>query len=84
VPNPFDRTTRLSYEVPRAGAAALVVYDASGRAVRHLVQGRSEPGRFSAVWDGRTDAGERLAAGVYLYEFVLGDRRLTGKVTLTD
>ncbi len=81
VPNPFDRSTRISYEVPHAGRVSLVIYDAAGRTVRTLVSGRVEPGRFDAVWDGKSDAGERLGTGVYLYRFDLGNKRLSGKLT---
>jgi hypothetical protein len=82
-PNPFSRAARVSYAVPQRGDISLVMYDAAGRPVRTLARGRSEPGRFSAVWDGRTDAGEDVAAGVYLYQYAFGGRRLTGKLTLT-
>jgi len=82
-PNPFSRAARVSYAVPQRGDISLIMYDAAGRPVRTLARGRSEPGRFSAVWDGRTDAGEDVAAGVYLYQYTFGGRRLTGKLTLT-
>ena len=82
-PNPFRASARLSYAVPRRGQAELVIYDASGRSVRTLSRGRAEPGRYTAVWDGRNDAGGQAAAGVYLYRYSLDDRQLTGKLTLT-
>jgi hypothetical protein len=82
-PNPFRASARLSYAVPRRGQAELVIYDASGRPVRTLSRGRAEPGRYTAVWNGRSDAGGQAAAGVYLYRYSLDDRQLTGKLTLT-
>ncbi len=84
VPNPFSRTTRISYAVPHSGDVSLVVYDIAGRPVRSLVSGRSEPGRFTVVWDRRSDTGKKMAAGVYLYKLVLGTKRVTGKLILTD
>ncbi len=82
-PNPFGRSTRLSYAVPRRGNVSLTVFDAAGRTVRTLASGRSEPGRFSAVWDGRSQSGAMVPNGVYLYRFAFEDKRMTGKVTLT-
>jgi len=82
-PNPFGRSTRLSYTVPKRGNVSLAIYDAAGRNVRTLAQGRSEPGRFNAVWDGRSQSGSLLPEGVYLYRYALDGKRMTGKLTLT-
>ena len=82
-PNPFGRSTRLSYAVPYRGKVSLDIFDAVGRNVRTLVDGRSEPGRFSAVWDGRSQSGALVPGGVYLYRYALDDKRMTGKLTLT-
>ncbi|HDQ99264.1 MAG TPA: T9SS type A sorting domain-containing protein, partial [candidate division WOR-3 bacterium] len=83
-PNPFARNTRIRFVLPRAGEASLVVYDAAGRPVRGLAAGRMEPGRYSAAWDGRDDAGSRVAAGVYLYRLVLDGETVSGKLLLTN
>lgn len=83
-PNPFGRNASISYEVPRAGKAVIEVFDIAGRPVRTVVSGQKEPGRYSAIWDGRDDAGSRLAAGVYLYRYSLGKDQVTGKLMLTD
>ncbi len=82
-PNPFGRSTRLSYAVPYRGKVSLDIFDALGRNVRTLVDGRSEPGRFSAVWDGRSQSGALVPGGVYLYRYALENQRMTGKLTLT-
>jgi len=82
-PNPFDHRTRLSYAVPHRGNVSLAIFDAVGRNVRTLVNGRSEPGRFSAAWDGRSQSGALLPEGVYLYRYALDGKQMTGKLTLT-
>ena len=41
------------------------MYDVSGRVVRTLVDSVKEPGRHSAVWDGRNEHGEECGSGVY-------------------
>jgi flagellar hook assembly protein FlgD len=41
------------------------VYDVSGRRVRSLFDGPVDPGTQSVLWDGRDDAGHRVASGVY-------------------
>jgi len=82
-PNPFRRSTRLAYSVPRRGNVSLDVFDAAGRIVRTLAGGRSDPGRFSAVWDGRSQTGALVPEGVYLYRYEFDGRHLTGKLMVT-
>ncbi len=82
-PNPFSRSTRLSYAVPHRGVVSLDIFDAAGRIVRTLASGQSEPGRFSVNWDGRSQSGASVSEGVYLYRYTLNNRSITGKLTLT-
>jgi flagellar hook assembly protein FlgD len=65
VPNPFNPKTVVAYEVPQTAAVEIRVYDVTGRAVRTLVDGTVEPGRYAVTWDGRNDAGEAVGSGVY-------------------
>jgi hypothetical protein len=82
-PNPFRRSTRLSYAVPYRGNVSLDIFDAVGRNVKTLVSGRSEAGQFNATWDGRSQSGALVPGGVYLYRYALDGKRMTGKLTLT-
>lgn len=68
-PNPFNPSTTLFYEVPKASRVELVVYDIHGRKVRSLVAGHREAGQHSVTWDGRNEDGVRVASGIYLYRF---------------
>ena len=60
-PNPFHNHIRIS--VSSNDWVGVKVFDACGRLIRILYQGRS-PATIS--WDGRSDSGERLPSGVYL------------------
>jgi hypothetical protein len=82
-PNPFGRSTRLSYAVPHSGNVSLDIFDAVGRNVRTLARGRSAAGQFNATWDGRSESGALVPEGVYLYRYALDGRHMTGKLTLT-
>lgn len=71
-PNPFNPSTRIRYDVPRAGPVRLAIYDLAGRQVRTLLDGPASPGRHTATWDGRDDTGRHLASGVYVARLVAG------------
>jgi len=68
VPNPFNPTTTLAYELPEASSVRLSVYATDGRLVRTLVNEPNQaPGLHEVLWHGRDDAGREVAAGVYFY-----------------
>lgn len=66
-PNPFNPTTRIAFEVPRAGRYRVAVYNALGQRVRMLADRELPAGPGAVVWDGTNDHGARVATGVYLY-----------------
>jgi hypothetical protein len=83
VPNPFNPTTRIAYEVPVAARGQLAVFDVRGRLVRELAAGPMAPGRHVAVWDGTAAGGERAASGLYYYRLALdGQPPLTRSMVL--
>ena len=65
-PNPFNPHSTLTLTLDAAGPARIVLYDAAGRRVRALLDGLCVAGENRVVWDGRDDAGQPAASGVYL------------------
>jgi hypothetical protein len=64
-PNPCRASAAIIVETAAAGEQQVLVCDVQGRAVRHLDHGAIAPGTRRIAWDGRDDAGVRLAPGVY-------------------
>lgn len=64
-PNPFNPRTTITFSLAQAGPTELVIYDVSGRKVRTLFDGHKDAGTHSLVWDGRDDAGNPVASGVF-------------------
>ena len=62
-PNPFARSTLLSYSLPGTGSTRLAIYDATGQVVREFSAAGS--GVHQVRWDGRDDAGDELPGGIY-------------------
>lgn len=48
-----------------AASARVAIYDASGRLVRRVADGRYPAGSHTASWDGRDDQGSPVPSGVY-------------------
>lgn len=69
VPNPFNPSTTIYYQVPQGGGdVTLRIYDASGRLVRTLVDGYQTSGAREAIWNGSNDQGQPMASGIYFYQ----------------
>jgi len=67
VPNPFNPTTTIQYDVGRSGKVTIQIFDVSGRLVKTLVNTPQSEGQKSTTWDGRNNAGERVGSGLYFY-----------------
>jgi hypothetical protein len=81
-PNPFNPSTRIPFELTRGGRVRLEVYDVAGRRVRAVVDRELPAGLHEAEWDGRDDAGQSAASGVYFYRMHAGDRTETRRMVL--
>jgi hypothetical protein len=67
-PNPFNPSTTIKLNLPKAGDVSLKVFNVRGELVRTLVDGQMVAGEHSIIWDGKTNAGSQSASGVYFYE----------------
>jgi len=64
-PNPFSRTTSISYHLAAEEHVSLSVYDAAGRAIVDILDGGETPGWHRVVWDGTDRWGSDVAPGTY-------------------
>jgi len=67
VPNPFNPSTQVRFELPEAMPVTADVFDVTGRHVRALARERfMSTGRNELQWDGRDDSGQQVSSGIYL------------------
>ncbi|MFI5371069.1 MAG: T9SS type A sorting domain-containing protein, partial [Candidatus Eisenbacteria bacterium] len=77
-PNPSNGDLKVSFTLPEATPATLVLVDVSGRELTRMNVGAFGPG--SHVAD--LTAGRRLPAGVYIVELIQGSRRTTLRASI--
>ncbi|UCC78692.1 MAG: T9SS type A sorting domain-containing protein [Candidatus Zixiibacteriota bacterium] len=81
-PNPFNLQARISYQVPEPGFVNILIYNIQGQVVRTLVEEYKPAGYHSETWDGRNDAGEVIASGIYTYRMEANGFNATRKMLL--
>ena len=82
MPNPFNPSTAIGYQLPEAGMVRLAIYNLIGQEVRVLVNERRNAGSFTATWDGTDALGRRVASGIYLYRIQAGSFSATKRMLL--
>jgi len=82
VPNPFNPSTTIRFELAVPADVTLIVYDVAGRVVKRLVDGRTGAGVHDAVWDGTNAAGQRVSSGVYFYRLTTDRFSKTRKMVM--
>jgi hypothetical protein len=83
VPNPFNPSTVIRYDVPAGGGYVTIgIFDVNGRLVRTLVADEQTPGTKTVVWFGDNNRGEDVATGVYLCRMTAHGFEQTRKITL--
>ena len=81
-PNPFNPVTNIRFDIPELSFARMDIYNILGQRVRTLFHGAVEPGYHIAQWDGRSDLGEELPTGMYMYKLHAGSYIAMEKLVL--
>ncbi|HET6348105.1 MAG TPA: FlgD immunoglobulin-like domain containing protein, partial [Candidatus Krumholzibacteria bacterium] len=82
VPNPFNPVTTIGFSLAARSRVTLTIFDVQGRRVRTLVDGARNAGSHQTLWDGRDDAGQTVASGVYVCRLSAGNVIQSRKLVL--
>ena len=82
VPNPFNPSTTIGFEIPLEAQVRLDVYRADGRFIANLAHRLHAPGTYHVVWDGRDRAGADVPSGVYFAKLLAGGWQAVVKMLL--
>ena len=66
-PNPFNSSTTIQFDLPKAGAVKIEVFNILGQRVKTLINDYKSPGHHLVVWNGENESGDAIASGIYLY-----------------
>lgn len=65
-PNPFNPNTTLKFSLPKLGKVRLDVYNVGGQLVNSLIDSEiKQAGEYIVKWNGRDNAGQKVASGIY-------------------
>jgi hypothetical protein len=81
-PNPFNPTTTITYELPKAVDVTLTIFNSLGRKVRTLESKQQAAGSYTVEWNGTDDSGNAVTSGIYFYQLKAGSFVEVKKMTL--
>jgi FlgD Ig-like domain len=81
-PNPFNPTTEIQFSLPTRGHATLEVFNVIGERVNVLANGVFAAGEHRIEWDGKSQSGNAVASGIYLYRLKTTEFTLSRKMVL--
>ena len=81
-PNPFNPETTISFNLPSADVASLIVYNIKGEKVTTLASETLTAGDHSYIWQGKDDNNLPVSSGIYFYQLVTSQQTETRKMIL--
>jgi len=87
-PDPVNPGAWIPYQLSDGADVVIRICTSTGQLVRTLDLGHKPAGFYTdrdkaAHWDGRNEAGEHMADGVYIYSIEAGEFRATCKMIVT-
>jgi len=86
-PNPFNPETWLPYQLATDTPVTISIYNTKGQLIRTLNLGNQKAGIYitkdrAAYWNGKDNAGEKVASGLYFYTLQAGNFTATRKMII--
>jgi dienelactone hydrolase len=75
-----DGVNVFSFSLEARSRTSLAIYDVTGRRIRNLLESDLGPGRYDVSWNGSSDDGRIVSAGVYFYRLETEGKARSGKV----
>jgi len=74
-PNPANPGAWIPYQLHKEAKVSIRIYDILGRLIKKIDLGLKSAGYYvkrnkAAYWDGKNDAGQKVAVGIYFYRII--------------
>lgn len=81
-PNPSDRELTIEFSNAVDGEVTIEVFNLVGKKIAVVAKETLQPGSHSISWNGLTDKGARVASGIYLVRYTVGDSSISKRVVM--
>ncbi|MDO9578844.1 MAG: carboxypeptidase regulatory-like domain-containing protein [Candidatus Cloacimonadales bacterium] len=81
-PNPFNPSTTISFNIPKAADVTITIYNVKGQQVTRLLDEQLEEGIHSVVWNGLDSSKKTVSSGIYYYKVKADGKSVTNKMVL--
>ncbi len=78
-PNPFSKSTQISFDVPHSGFVKISIYDVMGRLIHAVQNGSLEAGKYTVPFE----AAKALSSGKYMIVLQSGSDEVSHWMTVT-
>jgi flagellar hook assembly protein FlgD len=76
-PNPFNPSTNIRIDIPKASQVTVKIYDVRGNLVQTLINSELQAGSYSIDWNA-----SEYSSGIYFYRLNAGDYSAVKKMVL--
>ncbi len=81
-PNPFNPSTTIGYDIPKAGYVKLEIYNSLGELINILINDYKGAGKYTIKWNGKTSNNLDVPSGVYFYRMSSNGLTIVKKMML--
>ena len=81
-PNPFNPATEIEFAVPDPTVVRIRIFNIAGQLVRTVADGHYDIGSHHVKWDGKSNTGNSVSSGIYIYRMDAGNFSRTRKMLL--
>ena len=81
-PNPFNPNTLIQFELPMNTDVSINIYNLNGKKLITLINSFKKAGFHSVQWNGKSNIGQSVSTGVYIYSIEAGSFSETKKMVL--
>ncbi|MBC8527562.1 MAG: right-handed parallel beta-helix repeat-containing protein, partial [Candidatus Cloacimonetes bacterium] len=76
-PNPFNKTTLISYSLPKSGTVKIQIYNIKGQLVETLINENKPAGFHTVEWNAKD-----MSSGIYFYKLSTKDKTFVKKMII--